>query len=318
MQILIEDLANEDVGTLRALATFLTEYITRYDSPVDAHEVSPAERAAAAEFFGTTVTVPIVPQGTPLAKAGQIVADAGLVPVDMDTGNVLPFKVPTPPPASTATAPATSTVSPVSAPAPAVPLAVLSAPAAPLPPAQTATLDEFDSSGLAWDARIHQENRNKKKDGTWMLKRRIEAALVEEVTKELIARKKFNVASGIPTPAPSAPASVGVTSAAPPFVPPAPATGIPSDDIDVEIPADPNSVFAAVPAPAAPPAPPAAPVNKLREFIMKCSKLTTSGQLTSEQINAAVQQVGAPSMQALGSMQHLIDAANSVIDGMLA
>ncbi len=325
MQILIESLENERPSTLRRLAAFLLDYVSQFDAAEAPAPLGtgPLEPEPAADDLDVEIPVTVsedtaarqyfdgVPPGTMMIDGTQRAAPE-IAMEFTPTGIVLPFEVPTPP-APTAMAPAISTLSLPSAPA--------AAPVAPpaTSPAVTATAItdvpvEYDSSGLAWDGRIHQDNRNKKKDGTWMLKRRIDAAHVEEVTKELIGRKKFGIVMGIPKP--EGTPAVDPNTVFTPFdrtvLVPQPAV-FPNASVST-VPLPPVALPMVPPAPAA--AAPAAG-NPLRDFVMKCAGITKSGRLTQEQINAAVQSVGAPSMQSLGNAQHLIPAASAAIDGLL-
>jgi hypothetical protein len=46
---------------------------------------------------------------------------------------------------------------------------------------------ELDAEGIPWDGRIHVDSKNKVKDGTWRLKRKLDEAYVESVKAELKA-----------------------------------------------------------------------------------------------------------------------------------
>lgn len=53
---------------------------------------------------------------------------------------------------------------------------------------------ELDSAGSPWDARIHSSGKSKLQDGTWKLKKGVDAALVQQVT----AQNKAILASPLP------------------------------------------------------------------------------------------------------------------------
>lgn len=114
---------------------------------------------------------------------------------------------------------------------------------------------------------------------------------------------------GLPTFGKS-PLPPGVTPAAPPVilpvppvaasvpVPPAPALGVPDAGHATMVPTQPMSDY--------------------RQFMDRALKLRNEGKITTEQMNAIVQQAGAPSMQLLGSMLHLIPRASFILDATLA
>lgn len=340
MQLMI-DLKDETHHTLLLAAEFLRQHAALLP-PQNQHFEEPRAATPAPGINGPSHKIELVPDVT----------------VPAGTSNVLPFIVPPAPGAAPATSilhapamasfvpPAPTTtqinVSPVTTtvppPPPFVPPA--SVPAAPpvgapaagsssAPPAAPGSVD-VDTAGLQWDARIHQEGRSKKKDGTWMLKRRIDPALVEAVTKELIAAKgavtaPAPAATGAappPPPPPSAPAQDpnAVFALTPGSVPPAAAAVALPPALSLPGSVPPLAPAPGVPVPPAPasasippvsngvPPPPAA--SPLRDFVMKCARLVSSGIITKEQQDAAIQQAGAPSMQHLGSAQHLIPAAD--------
>lgn len=55
-------------------------------------------------------------------------------------------------------------------------------------PATAKDFTEVDASGLPWDERIHASTKARKDDGSWRMKRGVDAKLVEVVTQELHAR----------------------------------------------------------------------------------------------------------------------------------
>ena len=57
-------------------------------------------------------------------------------------------------------------------------------PPAPEVPTPPPAVDEVDSEGMRWDARIHSANKTKLADGTWRLKRGVSLTLVDQVKAE--------------------------------------------------------------------------------------------------------------------------------------
>jgi hypothetical protein len=260
---------------------------------------------------------------------------------------------PPPPPAPTATAPATSTANQTSAPAyvppppsnvvpiapppPPVTPAAPPAPASsqvPVPPpttqgaaspattaAATGTPDELDKSGMPWDARIHQKTKGTKKDGTWKIQKGIDSAIVSAVTQELHARMINSTAAGPPAaaapPAPSAPIPIPPPGAVPPsanatvipVVPPAPVHVPQATDVGMPDANGQGVVPAGV---------------SFRDLVTKITLARNAPapgvapKLTGDQVNSIIQAAGAPSLQALGSMLHLIPAVDLAIDLAIA
>lgn len=99
-------------------------------------------------------------------------------------------------------------------------------------------------------------------------------------------------------PAPPAPpqASVNLPPAPPVPVPPSASMGMPNAGQPPVLPA----------------------VSEFRALVDKITKLRTAGKLTSDQVNAAIQQAGAPSLQMLGSLSHLVPTVDALIDATLA
>lgn len=115
-------------------------------------------------------------------------------------------------------------------------------PAAPLAPAPTAAASTsaaavFDSSGLAWDERIHSLSgdgtKPQKEDGTWRQKRGVNSGTVALVTAELrkqYPQQTFDAqarAAAAPVAAAPAPAAPAPAPAAPPSFTPPPANSAP-------------------------------------------------------------------------------------------
>jgi hypothetical protein len=113
-----------------------------------------------------------------------------------------------------------------------VPVAPTQIPSVPGVPADVVR----DSAGVPWDARIHAGTQTTKQDGTWKLKKGVDAGVVTTVLAEIGAVKAADAAPLVPAApatAPQIPAVPGVPAAAiPPAVPstasptPAPATSV--------------------------------------------------------------------------------------------
>lgn len=346
MQLMINTL-EETRATLLLASRFLAEHAALLPASEPDADEAPAEHKGAPSINGPGHKIELtdgtkIDLGSGATVSHESIGDASVTHVSVPPGtsaptappapsNVLPFVVPPAPSPnpSVATNAATPPVSGTPASAPAA------GNGATTPTTGAgATAVEYDSAGLAWDERIHQTTRKKKSDGTWMLKRRVDAALVEQVTKELLARKGVpSVADGaplanIPAPpsglfvpppppaepakdpnavfgpptgdAPGAAAAVTLPPTGLPVQPPATVASVPPPPASASVPNVPNG--AGMAAPAAP--------NPLRDFVMKCSRLTSGGMITKEQQDAALQQAGVPSMAALAQMQHLIPNAD--------
>jgi hypothetical protein len=266
--------------------------------------------------------------------------------------NVVAFPTPVPP-APTATAPATSTANPTSVSAvvpPAPPAAVVTVTPPNVPAAPPATpgapaTDDYDSSGFPFDARIHQKGKGTKKDGTWKLQKGIDAALVTAVTQELANAGRMRTPGSSSAPAVEVPAAPSFPGAVP--LPPVPSVPVP-DGVQPQgtgqhVPVPPPPAVGAIPVPPppvlVPPAPSAAvpvppapvlgvpdaghasvvpPAIDFRSLVAKITAARNAGKITPEQVTAYIQQAGAPSLQLLNSMPHLIGAVNDLLDMHLA
>lgn len=157
----------------------------------------------------------------------------------------------------------------------------------------------YDSTGMPWDDRIHQSGKGQKKTGEWKLKKGIDLAVVEVVTKELSARK-------LVTAAPAA-----AVAEAPAAAPPPPPVSLPP----APIPAPPPTP--AVEPVAVPATPAAAPISGYRALLAKIVTATKSGKITQDEVTAIVTKHGAPSIAMLNSLAHLIPAVEQDLDIML-
>lgn len=160
---------------------------------------------------------------------------------------------------------------------------------------QTSSL-EYDKSGMPWDERIHQASKSRKADGTWKIKKGINEkspGLLEAVVKELAARKPVAFVVDSTPPAGSVP----------PPPPPPPA----------------NAVAGSVP----PPPPPSADSDasatgpSFRTLVDKIMAASKAGQINPGAISAIVQTYGAPNLQALASLPHLIADVDAAVDAAI-
>lgn len=314
MQLMI-DTQSESIAALALAIAFLSDIKTL-------REAEEAVSPGGFELTAVDSPAPIVPAGT--------------------SSNVLPFVPPVPAaPAAIIGAPsAVSAASVIPVPlvptVPAVPAAptasvVASTAVTPVLPAAAPSADVHDSAGVPWDGRIHQKAKSKKKDETWKLQKGIAPELVTSVIQELVAAGRIRTASpvslpptqtdspawplqgNVPTtyeagglPIPSVPSVLQVPQA--PGIPEVPqAPGIP------QVPQAPVSLLASD-APAAPTV-----GGELRALVNKITALKTSvpPRLTHDEINLLVVQSGAPSLQALQSMPHLIRVVDTMIDAAL-
>ena len=212
--------------------------------------------------------------------------------------------VPPPPPSNVIVFPnAAADVTPAGADAPTAAAAALTVPAAP----PTGPL-EYDTAGMPWDARIHQKGKSRKKDGTWKLQKGIDTNLVQSVTVELA---KARIVAAAPPGIAGALAATATVAAPPP--PPA--------SVDAPAPA----AVAAAGTPVPPPPPPAAvavptaptPGAEWRELMTKIIKATTDKKLTSTDVLQIVQGRGAPNLQSVATMPHLIADISADVDAAL-
>lgn len=301
MQLMI-DTVTDDLPTIRRTATLLQDIADQREES-DTALADLVKGTLPNVPAGTTVLSPIVlePEAPPVVDTAAIFAKpapAGLdghgeapkPPVLTLVPDIIPL-VPPPPPVSGATAPATSSVTHAStATAPVLALTV-----------------ERDSSGLPWDARIHQESRKQNKDHTWQNRRGLDKNTLAAVTAEL----RFNATQQQQHPAPPA-------RPLPPIAPAGVGSHVPL-----------SSQAAPPPPPVTvPPPPPGAPglplapggIVGFRELMQKITANTNSGKLTNEQVDAALHSVGLPPRQLIGlvSAPELIPNVTSYIDACLA
>lgn len=163
---------------------------------------------------------------------------------------------------------------------------------------------EYDSARMPWDARIHQEKKTRKKDGTWKIKKGLDQKILQAVVAELAA------ARGPANIVPPAPAMVPL----PPGVPPAPTpvSAVTTVSLPGSITVLPTRVHTgAVPTP---PTLSASDVSAYRALIDKISEATITGKLEPGVVHAIIQRHGVPNLQALYGMPHLIPDVNTSIN----
>lgn len=344
MPQIIVDTATESPASLRLLATLLTGYATLADAGETADIA--AAQVAAATVSSLTIAPPQpnmppgFPQAAPIADTVTVAAISMELP-SLDPAvvfrkqvppgtNILPFPSPPAPTVPVATAPAVPTaltmpliVTPVALPV--APLPVSGTPAfAPAagasspvsgvaPPSIPPTAADFDSANIPWDARIHQQGKNKKTDGTWKLKKGLDPAIATAVMAGLIANKnasaRFAAATveGQTVILPTLPvAPVTVPLPLPPVLLPAkiPApVGLPS------LPPPPVGL----PVPALPDGVPATPIELFRAMMVKISAALGVQATTNELVKQAHVGLGLPQLQLAITRPDLIPAIEAAL-----
>lgn len=138
---------------------------------------------------------------------------------------------------------------------------------------------EVDSAGVIWDGRIHAATRAKVADGTWRQRRNVDPVVVDQVMAEI------KQVMAVPVPAPFVPA----------VVPAAPVETI-------TIPAPPG----VIPAPGVAPTVSHTDANSFLKLMSAITAAYATKQLTQEQIAAAVNKSGIPSLPMLAGRPDLI------------
>jgi hypothetical protein len=209
MPQLMIDTSAESAESLRLLAVLLTSYagIKDTEAGIDRNQgLSIGQPVTAAH----TTAIGDVPETTTATADASAIFGKNVVPQGTDTNVVQLFPGAPTLPAVTSAVTLPATGMPVVA-----PVAGNTTVTAPGSVSQVATVD---AAGIPWDERIHQSNRNKKTDGTWMLKRGLDKTLAMSVLAELTAAK-------LATLPPAAPAAGPVSLPPPPVglpLPPAP------------------------------------------------------------------------------------------------
>lgn len=311
MQLTID--SGESKENLRLAASFLLHLVGDIvEEPTAAVPAAPTPPADPNSVFPTLAAIPPPPPPVPPAAtaAGNSSANStiALPAAAAPAAASVPVSEAPPHTFPTSGAPANGTATATAAAAP---------PAATQAP--VISHSEVDSAGLPWDARIHQKAKSKKKDGTWKLQKGIDMKLVEAVIAELTAKKPAAAAQleiVMPQPGAASPPASSTVPVLPAPVGPGPGT----------VPVPPPPAASAVPAPpvaSAVPVPPAPAVGALpaasgyRELIQKCSAATRNGKLDPAKLQSIVQKHGAPNVQGLRDMPHLIPDVDADIEALL-
>lgn len=266
-QIMI-DTAAESAESLRLLSVLLISYA----GFKDAQDAS--DRAAGLSVGQTAQAAVAAAVGLPEAHAPEPKANP-FKPVVVPPGtNILPF--PGAPTLPAVTAVVTPVVLPPVSDMPVVARSVADAPAGANAITQAVELDKAD---IPWDERIHQSNRNKKTDGTWMLKRGLDKALAASVLAELTAAKLAKLPPVAPAAGPVSLPPVGLSLPTPVVaqLPPAP-------------------VGAALPGLPAVPAT-LSPVQRFSAMMVKINAAKASGQIDQNMIDEAHKAMDLPQLQ---------------------
>lgn len=299
MPQLMINTADESAESLRLLAVLLTSYAGIKDAEAGVDRTTgiglgqTVQAAVAAHTHTAALTVTAPQPDVDLSKVNPF-AKPAVVPQGTDApSNVLPFILPLAPTPQTVVTPAAQL--PATGTPAVLPTTTTVAPDATLPPAQTATV-ELDKAGIPWDARIHQSNRNKKTDGTWMLKRGLDKAIAEAVLAELTAAKLATLPPVAPAAGPVSlpPAPTGLPLPPPPV---GPATGpvvsgtLPPPPAGASLPAVPNGLPAII-SPAS-----LTPVQRFSAMMVKINAARASGQIDQTMIDEAHRALDLPQLQ---------------------
>lgn len=348
MQLMI-DITAEHPAALRLAGQFLIQHAALRETMEGLGQEFTGDVPTGTSGIAPNATADVQPVPFPTPGTTAIAGAAPPIPASAPTvppppSNILPFAgatVPPPPAMDTAVTPPAPVPPVAAAPAPNAPFvppvsaapsanpsitnvapvqAGASVPVAPLPQGT----DEYDSTGIPFDARIHQKKKGVKKDGTWKLQKGIDQSVVESVMRELAPRIRK---PGVNTPAVvgasaapvSLPAAGSVPVPPPPPVVPSANTGVASAAPAVPVPPP--------PAPGAVPVPPPPPVeaavaqeqpDEFRALIARITSMRNAGKLTPEEVAESVAAAGAPSLMLLKNMPHLIQAVNFNLDLKLA
>lgn len=154
-----------------------------------------------------------------------------------------------------------------------------------------------DSAGMPWDARIHQEKKTKKKDGTWKIKKGLDQKILQAVVAEIATRGPASIVPPAPAMVPLPPGATVSLSAVP--MPVAP-TVLPTPIHTGPVPA--------------PPTLSAGDVFAYRALMDKISDATITGKLDPGVVHNIVQRHGVPNLQALYARPDLIPDVNTSIN----
>lgn len=157
------------------------------------------------------------------------------------------------------------------------------APSAPAAPPSPAGAGSLDSKGLPWDARIHSSKRTQNADGSWRVRKGVNAFAVAQVETQLRQGVETGPFVLQAAPAPTAAATAAATTAA--TAPPPP----------VE---DARAQFVAL--------------------IGRTSAALQTGKITQPEINQICTESGVQALPLLANRQDLIPTVASRIDALIA
>lgn len=174
---------------------------------------------------------------------------------------------------------------------------------------------EFDSSGLAWDERIHSKQKGQTNDGKWRKQRGVDENYYKQVEAELRARYGSPVAAPAPVAAPMG-EIVGIPQSVIPMgnVPPMPIMSMPDVDMEHQVDDADNVVsepVAVIPMPVLAPEPvavaaPSADPITFHTIMMHIGTAMGNGTITPDYL---VQLVGEINQQCGTTMQSFTDMA---------
>lgn len=197
---------------------------------------------------------------------------------------------------------------------PAAPLA--SAPAPVAAPAPATNSVQLDKNGLPWDGRIHASTKATVQDGSWKKRRGVDDAEVARVEAEL------RQVMGIPN-APAAASPVAQVPAAPIAAPPSPpaapsAPNVPAPTVPGNAPVVSVATIAAAHTPTATAhtaasAPPSSALT-FPQLVPKITAAVQQGRLTQQQVLAACNANGLPSLPMLAARPDLVGAVAAALE----
>lgn len=305
------DTTTETAASLRLAAHFLLSLANAADG------IAAVPAAPSAFPMPPPPAPPVTATALTAAHTSNLPTTAIVPPAPLPVG--LPA-VPMPPP------PAPSNVTAIPTALNAAVTAAIAPPPVPTPPPAAASAPVvLDSSGMPWDARIHQKAKSTKKDGTWKLQKGIDPAMCAAVVQELHARMINSTAAGppggAPAPLPVPPPPPPVAHAPVPLPPPGATPPPPVYDDAGNLPATlpvPPAPHVGLPNAANPVVVPG--LDSFRALIQKitAARNAVPPRLSAEEVTHAVTSAGAPSLQLLNSMSHLVPVVDSYIDMLLA
>jgi len=280
VQLMIDILADTPAA-LRLAAQFLMDH-----AELKEYQTGVGQAPAKVTLCASVPAAHPMPDVPPAPPAGDF-HPADLERAQQDMNNNGPLAPPAPP------APMTTSI--VSTPTPSAPVA-------------SVTADEYDDSGIPFDARIHQKSKNKKKDGTWKIQKGINEAVVTAVMQELAPRIRKVTVPVVPVvPVPGVPTAPPVPNPADLFGH-APLPAGAAAPVSPSVPSVPEANTAQAPA----------ALDPFRALVRKITGARSANRISPDEVNQCVAQGGAPSLQVLGNMPHLVPNVEAAIDLILA